>query len=433
MNRNDRDTIHSQMSTKVLLMRIVQGMATIFSSKVKLTVFFMVMFGECLLLYDVNCYATNNSGDVILGEKFAVFSTMFLAVTILIALDIIILSLVGTPIDAFRQKRGFQKIGMINRALDVPVLLKKTEQRGLQCYEYLSNGIPVARFLDEKEKIEAALNLSIVEIYQGKDKTRVIILARDGSVQLPELVYWSEEYLQHNPSKIVLGQAVGGLRIVDLDVTPHIQCGGITGSGKTVLLKCVLHQLYRNGVEIYLCDFKGFVDFASSTRNLYHCIESKEQLNETLDLLLNMMDERKKRFSGTDCANITEYNEMYPAYAYPRIFLASDEIAYAFQKKGLAKAEKELVEQIEAKMTLIAQQGRFAGINLWLSTQRGDADTIPPQIRSNMTVRFCGRASDILSRVTIDNSLASEIPQHIRGRFVEDTEEMFQAFLYEGV
>ena len=112
--------------------------------------------------------------------------------------------------------------------------------------------------------------------------------------------------------------------------------------------------------------------------------------------------------------------------------LASDEIAYAFQKKGLPKEEREIVDAIESNMTLLAQQGRFAGINLWLSTQRGDADTIPPQIRSNMTIRICGRASEILSRVTIDNSLASEIPIHIKGRFVEDTEEMFQAFYYEG-
>ena len=111
-----------------------------------------------------------------------------------------------------------------------------------------------------------------------------------------------------------------------------------------------------------------------------------------------------------------------------RIILATDEVGEMFNKKGLKRAEKELVENIEKEMDTIARLGRAFGIHLWLSTQRGDADTIPPQIRSNLTYRVCGKASDVLSRLTIGNGLATEIRADQKGRFVDNSGDFFQAF-----
>ena len=67
-----------------------------------------------------------------------------------------------------------------------------------------------------------------------------------------------------------------------------------------------------------------------------------------------------------------------------------------------------------------------------LSTQRPDAAIIPPQIRSNMSLRVCGRADDILSRIILDSPAAAEqIPLDAKGRFVTNMGQTFQGFLFD--
>lgn len=338
--------------------------------------------------------------------------------------------LMSTPSGSQKQEEGFYRIGLYNSARQVPALIYKNKKDGVTTFEYYCNGIPLSKFQEDKDKIEAVLNISIVNIKQGRSKSRIIVTSKSGKYVLPDFAEWDDAYLQKTDNMIVLGKDLNGLRIVKLDVTPHIQCGGSTGSGKTVLFRSVLYQLAKQQAKIYLVDFKGGVDFSKGVRERYQYITTKEEMLDVLNSLINEMERRKKLFADAECSNITEYNFNYPEKAVKRIMFASDEIAYAFQKKGLRGEEKDLVEFIESKMALLAQQSRFAGIHLWLSTQRGDAETIPPQIRSNMGVRICGRASDILSRVTIDNPLASEIPSDIRGRFVDDERNFFQAFYF---
>ncbi len=430
MDNIDREKIRRGTSFKIFLIKMKAGIMKILANK-KLGLAIGVILGlEILGIVVVSGEIRSYYAGIILG---VMVSRIMCAILIFVPflLNVAIIYVLATPRKAIRHRRGFQRIGLVNRAQQPPVLLIETIEENNHIFEYYANGIPWSKFDDEKEFIEAALNISIIAVYQGEDKTRVIIKAKEGTVQLPDYIEWSDTYLPSDSAEIVLGVSLDGLRVVDLNLSPHIQCGCSTGGGKTILLKCVLHQLYKNGAEIYLCDFKRFVDFPLHVREKYHCIDTKEQLRDTLDILIEEMEYRKDLFSGTGCANIVQYNKKYPNKPCQRIFLASDEIAFAFQKKGLPAEEKRLVEEIEAKMTLLCQQARFAGINIWLSTQRGDADTIPPQIRSNLTTRVCGRASEVLSRVTVDNSLASKIQEHQKGRFVDDNEQYFQAFYFE--
>ena len=67
-----------------------------------------------------------------------------------------------------------------------------------------------------------------------------------------------------------------------------------------------------------------------------------------------------------------------------------------------------------------------------LSTQRPSADLIPGQIRTNLTLRICGRADDILSRIILDSPTAAEqIPLDAKGRFVTNMGQTFQGFLFD--
>ena len=98
--------------------------------------------------------------------------------------------------------------------------------------------------------------------------------------------------------------------------------------------------------------------------------------------------------------------------------LACDEIAEILDKTGLGKEEKAAVADVEAKLATIARMGRAFGIHLVLGTQRPEADVLKGQIKSNIGMRICGRADEVLSRIVLDSPEASRIPKDSQGRFM---------------
>lgn len=100
-------------------------------------------------------------------------------------------------------------------------------------------------------------------------------------------------------------------------------------------------------------------------------------------------------------------------------------------KTGADKSRKELLAQIEARLALIARQGRAFGIHLILATQRPDANILPGQIKNNMNIRICGRADTTLSTIIIGNGRAAEqIPHDAQGRFIMEDGTVFQAYYF---
>lgn len=146
----------------------------------------------------------------------------------------------------------------------------------------------------------------------------------------------------------------------------------------------------------------------------------------------NELNRRKTCFAEQGIANIDRYNEKYPTEFLPRIIFACDEIAELLDCSGLTKAQKELVLQIESKISTIACLGRAFGIHLILATQRPSAELISGQIRNNIDCRICGRADQILSQIIIGNTSAAErIPKNAQGRFLLSDGTLFQGYLFD--
>lgn len=393
------------------------------------------MLAAVLALTALMLFCLLNAEKIILAWVPGVTLTKGLSVLIFrvvtLMLYVVLLSAISRPMESYRQERAFKRIGFVNKAQEPPILLRVKRCQNFNLYEYDTAGIPLIEFIDSQAELESGLNLSIISITQGKNKHSVCVKALSGNVQLPALVPWKDSYMPEKSEDIVLGMALSGPKIVNLDVSPHFQVGGMTGCGKTKLMEHVLYQMKAKGAEVYLYDHKGFLDFTKSERAAYHCLSSLEDLDGALLAMVKTLESRKGLFAETECSNISEYNKKHPERPRARIMLATDEAAQIFDKTGLNKEEKAMIEQITSRMKLIAQQGRFAGMHLWLSTQRGDAETIPAQIRSNLTTKICGRAGDTLSRVTVGHELAKEIPAEYRGRFVDDMGEFFQGFYLE--
>ena len=327
-----------------------------------------------------------------------------------------------------------RSIGLVNHTDMVPALKRKYKDKQnprISVWEFSSQGIPLKTWEDKQAAIETILDITIVKMKYGSGKSRILLYAVPARTDLPEVIDWNDKYLSSKPFILALGESFTGSVTVDLVKVPHILLGGSTGSGKSVLLKLLLMQALKKGAVVSIADFKGGVDFPPVWhKQCRMCIEEES----TLALLTELVDElqrRKSLLAASGQPNIDRYNES-TGENLPRYIFACDEIAEVLDKTGLSKPQKEVVEKIESKLSMIARQGRAFGIHLILATQRPDANILSGQIKNNVNCRICGRADTILSQIILDSTAAAEqIPKDARGRFILHDGTVFQAYWFD--
>lgn len=299
-----------------------------------------------------------------------------------------------------------------------------------QILTYHCMGFPASVWADKQLELESALNMLIASVKEGNDR-RTVSLCCVPPEHVFDTIEWHERYILRNEdNKLILGRGLTGDVIIDIDKTPHILIGGNTGSGKSVLVQCLLWQAIQQADVVYVADFKGGVDFSYVWQEFAYIITEETKLLVLLNHLADTLEERKRLFKKVDAANIIEYREKSGDYMQ-RIVFACDEVAELLDKTGADKARKELLAQIEARLALIARQGRAFGIHLILATQRPDANILPGQIKNNMNIRICGRADTTLSTIIIgDGRAAEQIPHDAQGRFIMEDGTVFQAYYF---
>lgn len=331
-------------------------------------------------------------------------------------------------------KDQLQCIGLVNHAGMPPDLLRKRRDKDnarVTVWEFRNQSIPLQEWEKKRLAIETALGITIVKLTYAKGKSRVLVYAVPAGDDLPEVLKWKDSYLSLDSFVLVLGESYTGPVTVNLTHIPHILLGGSTGSGKSVLLKLLLMQALRKGAEVYIADFKGGVDFLKVWHEKCRMCFTEEDLCDTLDRLVEELERRKSALKALGCPNIDAYNEIAER-PLQRLIFACDEVAEVLDKTGRSKEDKELLAQIENRLSTIARLGRAFGIHLILATQRPDANIIPGQIKNNMDFRVCGRADSVLSQIILDNTSAAEqIPKDARGRFITGDGIVFQGYLFD--
>ena len=338
----------------------------------------------------------------------------------------------GTPMGAGTLEENLKKAGFVNHAGEAPILVEKQkdpDNTRLVILDFDPSGIPLNEWVDTKERIETAHNMTIVKM-EWADGWRIVrVYAVPAGNTFPEKIKWDEKYLSKDNFELVLGESLLGMATVNLANIPHILLGGSTGSGKSVLLKLLLMQAYHKGAEIFIADFKGGVDYPKIWHyKCWMCFNEQDVLNLLKDMVQEL-ERRKGLFRDAGCANIDEFNQIGNEHLKRWVF-GCDEVAEVLDKSGHSKEEKELLSQIESKLATIARQGRAFGIHLILATQRPDANILPGQIKNNVDFRVCGRADMVLSQIVLDNtSAADQIPKDAKGRFITGDGTVFQAYL----
>ncbi len=429
MRNEEKEQLTAQTQKKYILFRLKKGCIAVWE-KLVCKVILLAFYPLSILIWIL---LKNNLG---LEDMPLVSPVLFVLVDLLLPIMLvggtfIILVLFGTPFGLTRTENELRRIGMTNRAGEVPILLtrkKHQTQSEVDILEFDGVGIPLTDWESARSKIEAAMNVNIVKISEGRNKRTILMHIVKSDNRLSDKIDWSDDYLINDDSTLVLGKSMMGLVKVDISKIPHILLGGSTGSGKSVLLKTLLMQSVKKGANVYIADFKGGVDFPPIWHTKCKICFRKEDLIEILTTLTDELERRKTLFRECGCANLNEYNKRNKEQLKRYIF-ACDEVAEMLDKTGLEKKQKEQLSLIESGLSVIARQGRAFGIHLILATQRPDANILPGQIRNNIDCRVCGRADTILSQIILDNTAAAEqISKDTAGRFILHDGTVFQAF-----
>lgn len=231
----------------------------------------------------------------------------------------------------------------------------------------------------------------------------------------------------------VYGQTVFG----DLADMPHLLIAGTTGSGKSILVNCMLvGLLYRFSPEhlkLLLVDPKKVEldPFQTIPHLMAPVITDSKKVLKVLHQVLREMDRRYTIFSRTGTKNILSFNKR--AKAPPKKKSTAEMEAEEVDLPGLSKASEplEIPDQlpyivvvideladlmlttpadVENAIARLAQMGRAAGIHLVIITQTPRRDVITGVIKANIPSRIALQVASALdSRVILDESGAENL------------------------
>jgi len=167
---------------------------------------------------------------------------------------------------------------------------------------------------------------------------------------------------------------------IDLESQPHVLVGGITGSGKTACIKCLLTAMCLKDVEIKIIDMKMGGDY-NVFRNYKHLtafIKNIEDAEIEIDNIKQIMIGRFKELDKTNCKDFKDYNKRFKNIMKPIIVLIEEYTMLSDDKK------------FNKQLNIILAQARAANIKVILSIQRPCHENLDTKLKANLnnTIAF---------------------------------------------
>ena len=353
---------------------------------------------------------------------------------VLLCSPVLYLAVLGSAgsVKAGKYNEVFEGIQFMGKDKRYPALVREYDE-GKATILLFHSAIPLNKWRQAREELENAFNCSIRKIELTANKKTVKLVTVPSEFQIPELIRWDDEYISGEDGVFVVGESDLDRISFDVNRTPHVLVAGETGSGKSVILRCLLWQAINKNYKVLMIDFKGGIEFGREYEDFGEVIMERKRASEVLAQLVAENEARMKMFRSHDVKNLPEYNRKTHSDLC-RICIFSDELAEMLDKSGASKEDKELMEQIAGHLSTIARLGRAQGINLFLGVQRPDANVINGQIKNNIPLRLSGRfADESVSRIVLGNTAATNLPE-IKGRFLykigNDTVE-FQSYYFK--
>lgn len=223
--------------------------------------------------------------------------------------------------------------------------------------------IPTDRWEKIRGDLELFYNKKICKMEQSRKDIRIMDIYFIEAT-LPPYIEWQDEFMEDR-ARFAIGEGYNGKVVWDASNLPHGLIGGATGSGKTGLLRCIIHQAIKKRWNVSVLDFKGGGDFtdveqeAEKYRDLEDgygpfIINDPEEAQELLLCLTVEVKGRLSTFREAGVSNIDEYNARGREQFIPWL-LVVDEAAELLDVKPKNKAEKELYTEIDHYLRTLAR------------------------------------------------------------------------------
>lgn len=313
--------------------------------------------------------------------------------------------------------RLFQQI-KLTQDDTVPYYLYETQLSDFAVEVDFISYIPLSTWNAKKELLETHMNARIIDIKQEPDNYQRISLIIQ-TEPLPQLAEWSDRYIDLKQNTLTIGVSYYGLVSMNLEKQPHAFIAGETGSGKSNILKCMIHQALLKHYEVVLIDFKRGVSFSSFGNAVSIYYEYKDIILVIKEMILETT-RRLDKFRNMGVDNINDYNRITADFL-PRKVVFIDELAELLKTR-----DKELSHVLNDSLETLTRLSRAVGIHLIMGIQRPDSTVISGQIKNNVSYRICGRFVDKEpSRIMLGSDIASDLP-NIKGRFIVKDNDFYE-------
>ena len=271
-----------------------------------------------------------------------------------------------------------------------------------------SNDLTVPKVEKRRQELLTSHAIDVINVLAAPREV-VIMVGRPSRTILRLKNLWSQRELPvgapDSNTSLLIGacESDGSLLYLNVDKgfggysphSPHTLIAGQTGSGKGVLVQCLLLDICATNspvnARIKMIDPKAGIDFPW-LRHMPHLdgdlITDREEAISALEELVEEMERRNHLLAKAGVTKLSSYNKKVPpAERLPRIWLFHDELADWM-------LINEYRESVELNANRLGVKARAAGINLILITQRPDKDALPMQLRANLPNRLVLKVAD---------------------------------------
>lgn len=336
--------------------------------------------------------------------------------------------MVVNDIRVSRWEKIFSNCGLKNKDDQYPVLVDESKNDiGDRFVFKLPHGLCYDDFVKMKSELQTSLGKNLIiecannfnvimQIFNVKYKTvyRPIWSLNDGKTGMCFPV--GVELTAEGEREVFL----------DLESQSHVLIGGITGSGKTSFLKCLLTAMCLRDVELKILDMKmgGDYNVFKYYKYLTTFVKNVEAAEAEIENVKKIMSDRFRELDRCNCKDYREYNKKYGGRMKPIVMLI-EEYTMLSDDKAFNK-----------DLNILLAQSRAVNIKIILSIQRPCHENLNTKLKANLnhTVAFMVK-NTYNSEILLDKGDYRAVTElHGKGEAIlsnENTDVMFKSYFLE--
>ena len=205
--------------------------------------------------------------------------------------------------------------------------------------------------------------------------------------------------------------------LINMNRFPNMLIGGDVGTGKSRFLMVLLSNLIANcpDVELYFMQIRKsdlilFKDCKQCKYIARDLTKARNLLKHINDLCIER-DQIIEQYTVSDgILNIEDYNRHFKNNKMKYIYLVLEEFSFFMPNGADSKEEKQLKREILGYIRQIVNSSRSVGVFTITSLQKPTKDSIPTDIKSQLSVRVAFKLLDKENSIVIlGNSSATKL------------------------